>query len=426
MTRLGGEGHLHRISTRLRDHGSHPAVTDPHPLRAVQHAPPTQFRQHGGGNHPSLRPDQANLEPAARAEPAHRAGGPHAVGGQRGQEPDAPGVRLDQHLGHGGGGAKVAVDLEGRVVVQQVRVRGGAQQLAQVLAGGMPVAQAGPQRDHPRPAPARVAAAVRRAPAQRLPAGLLQGGRLDLAAWVEAPEVGDVAVAGLDFVVVRPPLLELAVPTDLERGQAVPQRADLPSHLRAVVGVEDRRRLEKAVEEGSQDLVVHGGRDADAAFLAVGEPIPVLGGEGRAGDLVAVPVDQEVQVELHTAVQDVVRPGQEVNVSGKLVSVPDVRAEPGATLGPEGGRQPAILRCGVGPQVSVVMGQPTTTAVHPGGRDATVFPEPTHQVEQWFVALGQVTGLGQPVVHLRIHVDGEFRPPGGAHAVVPETLQVGR
>src|ERR1035438_267869 len=141
-------------------------------------------------------------------------------------------VALQQHLGDAGGGAEVAVDLKRRMCVEQVLVHSGlgglgvrcrGDQVAHDPVGVVAIQEARPQVELPahRPAGSGVTAEN-----QRLLRGLEQLRRAeggDLAAWIDRPQVGDMAVLVLGVVGVFHPLLQLAVLANLER-------RDLPAH----------------------------------------------------------------------------------------------------------------------------------------------------------------------------------------------------
>ena len=80
-----------------------------------------------------------------------------------------PFVALEEHLGDARSGAEVAVDLERRVGVEQVRQGVPGQGLDEHLVGVVAVEQAGPEVDLPGLGPAGAAVA---AEDQRLPRGL--------------------------------------------------------------------------------------------------------------------------------------------------------------------------------------------------------------------------------------------------------------
>ena len=169
-----------------------------------------------GASQLAVLPVEVHHEAAARAEALDGAVRPGA--GQGGQELDLAVVALQEHLGDAGGRAEVAVDLERRVGVEEVRQGVPRQGLDEHLVGVVAVEQAGPEVDLPGLAPARAAVAPED---QRLPRGpeelracrgvISQPG-------IQAPQVRDVPVLVLRVVLVLEPLLELAVPADLVRG----------------------------------------------------------------------------------------------------------------------------------------------------------------------------------------------------------------
>src|SRR5207248_6263175 len=110
---------------------------------------------------------EVDLEAAAGAEAADCAGGPGR--GEGGEQVEFAGVALEEHLGDAGGEAEVAVDLEGGVGVEQVRVDAAgpvvlAGERREELPGAgerlLAVAEAGPEVDLPRQRPAGAAVAA--------------------------------------------------------------------------------------------------------------------------------------------------------------------------------------------------------------------------------------------------------------------------
>ena len=124
------------------------------------------FRFHGGIDDFVVFPCHAHLEAAARLQSAHVALFPCV--GQGGKQIHETVVALQQHLGDAGGTSEVAVDLEWRVRVEEVRVGAAllllvaheGQLVADELEGVVAVEQARPQAHLPSHAPScrRVAA----------------------------------------------------------------------------------------------------------------------------------------------------------------------------------------------------------------------------------------------------------------------------
>ena len=102
------------------------------------------------------------------------------------------GMALQEHLGDGGGGTEVAVDLERRMVVKQVGKGRLGDQGTEVLPGLCAVAQAGEEVDDPGAAPAGVPPAVGEASLQRVGRRACQPGRalgVDQVAGMQRKEV---------------------------------------------------------------------------------------------------------------------------------------------------------------------------------------------------------------------------------------------
>src|SRR6185312_13288794 len=103
--------------------------------------------------------------------------------------------------------------------IEEIAVRGFAEEVEDALVGGVAVFEAGHAVDDPGARPAGAAAAVGEAGVERGAAGfgqLRRAARGDLVSGEERPEVGDVAVAGLVVGVVFGPFLQAAVAGDFE------------------------------------------------------------------------------------------------------------------------------------------------------------------------------------------------------------------
>lgn len=169
----------------------------------------------------SGRPAEVDGETAPYADPGDRAGSGPGLG-QGGQEFDASGPGLDQHVEHRHGRTVVGVDLEDRPVAETVHVE-------QVGGGAVAEADRGPQ--HVRDALVRLvgvlevrpgdgapcggpAEALRPACIEELGGACDEGGggllEVDAIAGEQPDERGEVAVGGLAEVAVAHPFLQPA------------------------------------------------------------------------------------------------------------------------------------------------------------------------------------------------------------------------
>ena len=117
-----------------------------------------------GFSQPSVSPNHRHFESAAGPQAAYRSVGPGL--GKRRQQVYLSGVALEQHLGDPGRRSEIAVDLEGRVSVQQIGVHaapGGSappevdrrQELLQAFVRLFAIEQTRPKVHLPGQAPAR-------------------------------------------------------------------------------------------------------------------------------------------------------------------------------------------------------------------------------------------------------------------------------
>ena len=135
---------------------------------------------------------------------------------QRRQDVDLAVLALQQHLDDAGRGAEVAVDLERRMRVPQVGQRAVAQQAFEQLVRAVAVAQARPEVDLPRAAPARagVAARIERGARRGGELGVLH--RIDRVPGMQREQVRHVPVIVLRIVEIGLPFLQLAPLADAQ------------------------------------------------------------------------------------------------------------------------------------------------------------------------------------------------------------------
>src|SRR5215203_1617050 len=123
-------------------------------------------------------------------------------------------VALHQHLRHAGRAAKVAVDLEWRVIVQQIRKSRIGQQCNDVVVCEITFFKPRPEIDYPCPAPSGVAASGGLPPFER---GTSRTGKLRRTAEsnavvrMKSEKVRDMTMARIRLVVIFEPFLELAM-----------------------------------------------------------------------------------------------------------------------------------------------------------------------------------------------------------------------
>ena len=332
-------------------------------------------------------------------------------------------MALEEHLHDAVGAAEVAVDLEGRVGVEEIRIRAlGGEEEGEELVGAFAVEEAGPAVDLPAEAPAGggVAANFQGAAGGGGELGGEQRG--DLGGGVEGVEVGDVAVVALGglHVPVLKPFLELAGFADLVRRQAVAGGGD--SGAEVDVEAELSGSFDTSGEEIAQDLVIHRGAGGDGTAEGVG----VFGGVGRVGDEPALGrvFLEGGKEELGGAFEQGVGAGEVVAVAGEAPGVVVLDGEPGAAEGPHA-PEGAVDGGGAAPEVEVVVGDPAGGAIHLLGGAGSALGGFGDEAVEGLGALGEVAGEGRPVVHLDIDVDGVFRAPGRGGFFVPNALEVG-
>ncbi len=397
---------------------------DAHRVRGADPYGVAEERAHFRAGDAVRRPLQVDLEAAACPQSPEGTGGPGV--GQGGQQLDLVRVTLHQHLGDAGDAAEVAVDLEGRVQVEEVgRGARRGEQVRQVLVGAGRLQQPRPHVDLPGEGPAlsRGAAQFQALLGGR---GELRGApRGDLGAREDAVQVGHVAALDQGRLLpVHQPLLDLAQVADAGGGEPVADLGD--AFDEPAVAVQHLRGLPEGVEEVPQQLHVHRGAGADAdalpLVLVVGDLRRLRGvGDEPAGLRVHL---QGVEEELHRALHHRVVAAERARLAGEPVVVPQHHAQPGAAGGPHavlGG----VHRCRAAPAVGVVVQDPAGGVVQLPCGAAAGLGEFVHHPHGGVPALGEVAGAGGPVVHLEVDVDGVLGLPGRVQAVVPQALEVG-
>ena len=179
-------------------------------------------------------------------------------------------VALQQHLGDPPS-AEVAVDLERRVRVEQVRQASTCAAAPSRSRAPFAVFQARPEVDDPRAAPAGVSAAVRQAPLERLPGGRGQfrrAARRNLPPGCSAKSCDMWRCPGSGLLEVLRPFLNLSVLADCERRQ--PSRALPPSRGTPARFPESPPLRITLVNRSYTISCAHGGRDIESRRRPVG------------------------------------------------------------------------------------------------------------------------------------------------------------
>ena len=345
---------------------------------------------------------------------------------QRRQQIDLAGMTLQQALCDGSRAAEVAVDLERRMGVQQIRVGRPRQQLLQILVCHPAVQESRPQIDDPCTAPARMTAAVDETADQCGTGSLAQFRRVirrDEVCRIEGKQVRDMAVTDLHLFIVLRPLLDLTVLADLQRRQLFQQTFQLCGEV--PVPVQQLAALDHVPEQHRQNFRIHKRTAAQTALCAALGFIGILRRDRRTSHQFAVLVlRQIVHEEQGSLTHCLIVLIQEVQVLSELVVFENVQTQPSRTHGPDGRRHPQILGCCVAPDVCVVVADKATAAVHRLGSLPSRRTHPLNQIEQRQVAFRQIADLCRPVVHLGVDVDGIAAAPSRPHILVPDALEI--
>ena len=384
-----------------------------------------------GGAKATLRPVHRYDKAAACHKPAHRAVVP--ITGKCGQQVDVAAGALEEHLRDAGGGAKVAVDLEGRMGVPQVGVDAALEEVADELEGAVAVAQMRPGVDalaHA-PAGAGVGAQVHGR------AGRLEPGRgvlRDERPREEPQHVREVTVrvalaqgvaSGVLVVgVLDVPFLDLAVGAHLDGGAEVVE-AVLPHREHLGVLAHELPRLDGVMEELPDKGLLVGVASRARALLG-----RVRGGRDVPAVLV---LDEHLAVELRLLAKRRVDLGpQELDVAGIAIGVVGVledpwhgRRRPAPAEDPSRARPAKGGVLGVGHEAGAlrVARLGLDARVDLGGHAAGL-AQRIHVAQKRCGALGEVGRVDRPVVHLEVHVEVVVGRPLRAVGVVPHALEV--
>ena len=343
-------------------------------------------------------------------------------------------MALEEHLRDCGAASEVAVDLKRRVGAEEVGVGAAVvavdgcgfdqlKQVAEEAQGVVPVAEAGLEVDFPcdGPAGAFVAAALQSLARGRGEVG--SSSRRDLVAGMKGEKMRAVAVLGIQFFVVLGPFQKPSVFSYGHPGQPEPSGFHFVGKF--AVAFEGGSGIACGAEKQVEDLAVHAASCTQHACFPVGEPVGIFRRSGGTDDEAAfVVLDEEVEVEAAGFHEDGINALQEGAVAAVIVTVPEMEGEPAASHEPVGCGEVAVGRTGVGPDVGVVVGDEPPAPIHDPRGFFARFDEAFDQVEEGFVALGEVGDFGRPVIHFRVDVDGVFGTPCWLEVLVPDALEI--
>ena len=355
-------------------------------------------------------PGDVHLEPAARAEPLDASRRPAL--GQCGQQMDLARVALQQHFRYPGGVAEVAVDLERRMGVEQVRQDAILEQLHDQLVRPVAIVQARPEVDLPGGAPpgADVAAGVER-DACRV-GQRRRGVRRYLPAGMHGEQVRNVPVGVFGIVDVRSPFLQLAPAADLRAEQFGAHGGDFRPVGR--VDAQDLAGGEIVRKQVPDELLIH--RHAVRRWTVLGRET-LRHHERAVGQCL-----KTIFPELAQFLQDGIgHRAQILLVLGERIVLPEMLAVPG--VGRETPRPASRAE-----DVVLAADGPTALALMDllAGVVAARLNHAAKVGQKRLVAFGQPGRLGQPVVHLHVDVGVVIAAPGRVVPNVPHPLKIGR
>ena len=116
---------------------------------------------------------------------------------------------------------------------------------------------------------------------------------------------------------------------------------------------------------------------------------------------------------------------EEVLIKSILIMLENMQSEPCTACWPQSTRHPHILRCGIAPDVGMVVADKAFLhAVHFLCGYVTVLSDPFKEVKQRQVTFREVAAFGRPVVHFGIYINSISASPRCYHFLIPYALQV--
>ena len=343
-------------------------------------------------------------------------------------------VALQEHLCNACCATEVAVDLERRMGVEEVRIGAAVGILLYAAVVGQQVEHVGDDLqgvvaiEHTRPevylpaqAPARghIATLGERGGSCGKEFGMGVG--RDLIGGVKAVEMRDVAVVVLGVVGIDEPLLQLSVLPYLHWWQGCQGLVDTAIEL----GIPQAKGFHGLLQLGENikdNLVVHGGAGGDGGAGAGGSVLGRCRGHGHQPAVLGMTL-HIIEQKSCGALEYGKVSAQESLVASEEIVLPEVSREPCSARG-EHAPLCAIDGPCYAPDVGVVVRHPPAAAVHLTCRQRPCLTEVAYEREERFGRVAEVAYLRDPVVHLGIDVDGVFAVPHGRYFIVPHALEV--
>src|SRR6185295_11138869 len=182
--------------------------------------------------------------------------------------------------------------------------------------------EASPEVDDPGAAPSCMSASSLKPALERHSRGSGQFRRAsqsDLIARMQREQVRNVAVTRIRLIIVFEPLLQLSVLADLERRQPVARRTNFRSKFR--IHSKHNAGFDYAAEERIGNLRVHSWSHTELGFLAIRQPIAILGRNRRpyhqaTFTIINQIIEQELCSLLHHGIGAA---GKELAIAGEIV-----------------------------------------------------------------------------------------------------------
>ena len=337
---------------------------------------------------------------------------------------------MHERFGDAGSAAEIAIDLERRVIVEEIGQCRLRKKRTQVVLDGLSVTETCEEIDEPRAAPTSVAAAVCQAEIERFARCCEKfwcGVAVELRTRMQAEEMRNVTVSWLCFAERTRPLHQTSICADRWPREIVARHTHTLREF-VVIAREHLRGIEQVREDIPNDGLIHRVAHTDIRLLTIGRDERVLRRRTRTSNkLASRRIDTEV-IEIELCARGKRRPralAQEQLITRVRIVLEVVPRQPAAAVRPHAPHSEAD-RLGKRPRIARVMHHRATRAVEFFRRNTAVLNQSIGECKQRFMALGEVRRLRVPVVHLNVDVRVVVGVPWCREMLVPQALQVRR
>ena len=343
-------------------------------------------------------------------------------------------VALEQHLSNTSSTTVVAINLERRMRIKEVRIGTSVgilpcttvvgqqmEHIRQDLQSMVTIKHSCPEIYLPAQAPTRghIATLCQRCGSSREQFRMLVG--RNLVRRIESIEMGDVTMLVPRVVGINQPLLQLTILANLHRRE-IGQRGGQTFLQSGILHTQHLHGGENVAQHIEDNLVVHRRACRHSSALSFRSVFRRNGRHRHQPTILRMTlyiVEQELGCPTHHGELLF----QEGLIACEQVVLPEMSGQPG-TARREHAPSGTIHRSCDAPQVGIMMSHPTATAVHLLRSHRTGLTQIINHREQGLCSLTQITDIRNPIVHLGIDINRIFRIPRRIHLVIPDTLQI--